>query len=193
MDFEQIKKEVEKVLSPKRFNHSMGVAKRAEELAKIYGEDEQKAKIIGIAHDIAKEMPKEEAIKYVKENGIIFDEIEKQELGLWHSKIGASLATKKFGFTLDMAQAIVYHTTGNVNMSTMDKIIYLADKTEENRDYIDLEIAREISNQNLDEGMLYVAKVAIEYSLKKQSLIHPDTINLINQIIANKKEQERIS
>lgn len=190
MDFEQIKNEVEKVLSPKRFNHSMGVAKRAVELAKIYGEDEEKARIIGIAHDIAKEMQKEEAILYVKENGIIFDEIEEREPSLWHSKIGADVAIKKFGFTKSMAQAIVYHTTGNVNMSTMDKIIYLADKTEENRDYIDLEKAKEISNKNLDEGVLYVAKVAIEYSLKKQSLIHPDTINLINKIIIEKKNNE---
>lgn len=187
MDFEQIKKEVEKAMSEKRFLHSLGVAKRAEELAKIYGEDAKKAKIIGIAHDIAKEMPKEEAIKYAKENEIVFDEIEKAEPSLWHSKLGADIAVKKFGFTKEMAQAIVYHTTGNVNMTTMDKIIYLADKTEEGRNYIDLELAKNICNQDLDEGLLYVSKVAIEYSLKKNSLIHPDTIYLINKLILEKK------
>ena len=95
MDFEQIKNEVEKQISEKRFIHSCGVAKRAQELAKIYGEDEDKAKIIGIAHDIAKEMPKEEALKYANENGIIFDEIEQKEPSLWHSKIGADIAVKR--------------------------------------------------------------------------------------------------
>ena len=88
-----------------------------------------------------------------------------------------------------MAEAITYHTTGNINMNTMDKIIYVADKTEEGRTYEDLELAKEISNKSLDEGVLYVAKVALQYSLTKESLIHPDTVNLINKIVMNKKKE----
>lgn len=186
MSYEEIKEEVKKILGEKRFKHSCGVAKRAEELAIIYGEDCKKAKLIGIAHDIAKEMPKDEAEKYVKENKIIFDEIEKKEKGLWHSKIGADICVKKFGFTNDMKQAITYHTTGNTNMTTLDKILYIADKTEENRAYEGIEEAIKISNKNLDEGVLFCAKRAIQYSLKKDSLIHLDTIKLINKIIDEK-------
>lgn len=189
MNYEEIEEIVKNTLSEKRFNHSNGVAKRAAELASMYGEDIETARKIGIAHDIAKEMPKEEGLKYAKENKIIFDEIEQNEPGLWHSKLGADIAVKKFGFTEDMAEAITYHTTGNVNMNTMDKIIYLADKTEAGRTYEDLELAREISNKSLDEGVLYVAKVALQYSLTKESLIHPDTVNLINKIVMNKKKE----
>lgn len=190
MNYEEIEEIVRNSMSEKRFLHSQGVAKRAIELASIYGEDIEKARKIGIAHDIAKEMPKEEAILYAKENGIVFDEIESKEPGLWHSKLGADMAVKKFGFTPDMAEAITYHTTGNVNMTTMDKIIYIADKTDETRMTIDRKKAVEISNNNLDDGVLYIAKFMIEYSLKKDSLIHPDTINLINQLIRKKKNGE---
>lgn len=190
MNYEEIEEIVKKTISQKRFLHSQGVAKRAIELASIYGEDIEKARKIGIAHDIAKEMPKEEAILYAKENGIVFDEIESKEPGLWHSKLGADIAVKKFGFPPDMAEAITYHTTGNVNMNTMDKIIYIADKTDETRMTIDRKKAVEISNNNLDDGVLYIAKFMIEYSLKKDSLIHPDTINLINQLIRKKKNGE---
>jgi predicted HD superfamily hydrolase involved in NAD metabolism len=189
MDYEQIKEIVKNTLSEKRYIHSCGVAKRAVELASIYGEDEEKAKIIGIAHDIAKEIPKDEAFLYAKENNIIFDEIEQKEPGLWHSKLGADIAVKKLGFTYDMAQAILYHTTGNINMNTMDKIIYIADKTEENRTKIDLEEARAVTNSDLDEGILYVAKNAIAYSLKKDSLIHPDTVDLINMLVEAKRNK----
>lgn len=189
MNFEEIEKEVKNVLGEKRFKHSCGVAKRAEELAIIYGEDCKKAKLIGIAHDIAKELPQEEAIKYAKENGIIFDEIEQKEQALWHCKIGADMAVKRFGFTQDMKQAIIHHTTGNINMTTLDKIIYIADKTEENRTYDGINEAIKISNENLDDGILFCAKRAISYSLKKNSLIHPDTISLINKIIMNKNNQ----
>lgn len=188
MNFEEIKEEVKKSMSEKRFNHSCGVAKRAVELAKIYGIDEEKARLVGIAHDIAKEMPKEEALEYARKNGINFDEIEQKEPGLWHSKLGADICKKRFGFTEDMKQAILYHTTGNINMSILDKIIYVADKTEENRTNPALVMARETSNQNLEEGLLQVAKRTIEYSLQKDSLIHPDTINLINKIIMNRNK-----
>ena len=134
-------------------------------------------------------MPKEEALIFAKENHIIFDEIEKQELGLWHSKLGAHIAISKFGFTKDMAEAIIYHTTGSIHMNTMDKIIYVADKTDETRTKINLEEAVKISNHNLDEGVLYIAKYMTNYSLQKDSLIHPHTIELINELIKEKRKQ----
>ena len=188
MEYSEIEEIVKKCLSEKRYKHSVGVAKRAAELAKIYGEDVEIARKIGIAHDVAKEMPKEEGEKYIKENGIILDEIEREQPGIWHSKIGADISMKKFGFTKEMAEAILYHTTGNINMNTMDKIIYIADKTEGNRTYKDLVDAIEISNRNIDEGVLYIAKVAIEYNIKKGCLIHPDTIYLINNIILKRNK-----
>lgn len=190
MNYEEIEKIVRNSMSEKRFKHSQGVAKRAAELASIYGEDIETARKIGIAHDIAKEMPKEKAVSYAKENGIVFDEIEEKEPGLWHSKLGADIAVKKFGFTSDMAEAITYHTTGNVNMNTMDKIIYIADKTDETRTIINREEAVTISNNNLEDGVLYIAKFMIQYSLKKDSLIHWDTINLMNKILMNKKKDK---
>ena len=191
MEYEEIEEIVKNTLSEKRYLHSVGVAKRAAELAHIYGEDEKKAKKIGIAHDIAKEMPKEEALAYAKENNIIFDEVEKEEPGLWHSKLGADMAVKKFGFTKDMAEAILYHTTGSIHMNTLDKIIYVADKTDETRTKINREEAVEISNHDLNEGVLYIAKYMTNYSLQKDSLIHPDTIELINQRIREKKNKNQ--
>ena len=127
MNYEEIEEIVKNTLSEKRFNHSKGVAKRAAELASMYGEDMETARKIGIAHDIAKEMPKGEALKYARENGIMFDEIEQNEKGLWHSKLGAAIAVEKFGFTEDMAEAITYHTTGNINMNTMDPLCQVND------------------------------------------------------------------
>ena len=184
MDFESVKEEVQKAMSQKRFIHSCGVAKKAKELAMIFGEDENKAQLIGIAHDTAKEMSIEDSNKYVKNNNIEFDEIEKEEPALWHSKIGADICGKKFGFDDKMKQAIIYHTTGNVSMNLLDKIIYVADKIEENRTYEMVEEIRKIANNNIDEAVLCVTKRALFYSLRKNSLIHLDTIYLMNKLIS---------
>ena len=182
-DIEKIKKEVKSILSEKRYIHSIGVMERAKELAKIYNEDEKKAELIGIVHDIAKEMTKEEMIEYAKKNNIEIDEIEKETPGLLHGKIGADICQKKYGFTKDMLNAIKYHTTGNKNMTTLDKIIYLADKTENNRTYDDLEYAKKLSDNNLNEAMMYCLNIVISSNVEKNRLIHLDTIIARNEIL----------
>ena len=125
IEYEQLYKEVKNILSEKRFKHSEGVVKRAIEYAKIYNVDIEKIKLIAIAHDIAKELTNEEIDKYVKEYGIILDDIEKKNKDLIHAKIGAYICKYKYDFTDDMANAIKYHTTGKANMSIIEKIILI--------------------------------------------------------------------
>lgn len=129
MDIEIIKNRVKEVLSERRYNHSLEVMKRCEELAIIYGEDVEKAKRVGLAHDIAKEMKIDEIMQIVKENNIHLDEIEMQNPGLWHAKIGAVICKNEFGFTQDMVEAVENHTTAKEGMDLLSKILFVADAT----------------------------------------------------------------
>ena len=129
MDIEIIKNRVKEVLSERRYNHSLDVMKRCEELAIIYGEDVEKAKRVGLAHDIAKEMKIDEIMQIVKENNIHLDEIEMQNPGLWHAKIGAVICKNEFGFTQDMVEAVENHTTAKEGMDLLSKILFVADAT----------------------------------------------------------------
>ena len=142
---EDVKQELEKMLSPKRYEHSIGVMEKAIELAGIYGEDEEKAAYAGLTHDIAKEMTEEEYYKYANENNIELAEIDKLVPSVLHGIIGADIVAKKYGFTEQMQDAVRYHTTGRPNMTLLDKIIYVADKTEERtRNFKHLDILRDI-------------------------------------------------
>lgn len=187
MEYKEIENDVKSVLSEYRFTHSLGVAKKAIELAKIYGVQEEIAKKVGIAHDIAKEMTDEEMLEYVKNNNIEIDEIETVKPSLLHGKIGADIAAKKFGFTQDMINAIKWHTTGRENMSMLEKIIYVADKTEENRKgtRFNLEKSRELSTQNIDETLIFLMNEFITYNVKNEWLIHPETIKARNDLLLN--------
>lgn len=155
----------------------------ARELASIYGEDEKEASFTGILHDIAKEMNRDEILEYVKKHNIYVDEIEERQLGLLHGKIGASIAKERYNASRKVQQAITYHTTGNINMTKFDKIIYLADKIEENRTYDGVEELRKIAKENLDEAILINIDFVLEKSIKLRRLIHPDTIELRNKIL----------
>ena len=75
MELKEIEEYVKKELSEERFFHSQGVMKKSIELAKRFGADIDIAAKIGMAHDVAKEIPEEEKIKYCEENNIKVDEI----------------------------------------------------------------------------------------------------------------------
>lgn len=189
INIEEVKQELKERLSEKRYIHSLGVMERAEQLAKIYGADIEQAKLVGLTHDIAKEMTKEEAIEYAKQHGIVVDEIEEKQPSLLHGKNGADMTKEKYGFTEEMQKAIEYHTTGDETMDLLAKIIFVADKTEPYRKFDELEYIVNLSNQDMDEAIIYIIDKALEKTMKKKELIHPKSISTRNALILQKREK----
>lgn len=183
MDIEEAKRYLKKNLTEKRYKHSLGAMKAAKELAKTYGENENQAEFAGLIHDIAKELSKDEIELALKKYEIIPDEIEKEQISLLHSKLGAAIAKEKFNVSEKIQKAIEYHTTGNKNMDTFAKIIYLADKIEETRDYSEVESLRELAKKDLDKAILFVLDFTIQKSVRKGRLIHPATTDLRNYLL----------
>lgn len=185
----KIDNDLKKVLSEKRYNHSIGVMKKAEELAKIYKIDVNKAKLVGLAHDIGKELSKEEMLEYARENSIEVDSVEEVNVGLLHAKIGADICKKKYGFSQDMQNAIKYHTVGNENMDLLAKIIYVADKIEDGRTYKDeekmkeLQVVRDLATKDINKALVYEIDSSITYTIQKHKLIHPDSILTRNMLL----------
>ena len=190
MNYEEVENYVKETLSEYRFNHSLNVVKKAEELAEKYGEDKNLVKLVGIAHDIAKEMTKEQYFEYAEKNNIEIDEIERINFQLLHGKVGADICKKQFGFNEQMQDAIKYHTTGNVKMDKLAKIIYLADKIEDTRSYETVEIARERADISLDEGMFFLLSRAIKKSVDDGKLIHKDSVNLYNKLFMGRLQMD---
>lgn len=182
---ENIQAELKAILSEKRYNHSLGVMEKAKELAKQYGVDLNIAALTGLAHDMGKEIPNEEKLKYVKENNIKIDDIEKNNVGLLHAKIGADIAKKKYGFTEDMQKAIEYHTTAHPNMDLLAKIVFIADKIEENRKYEGVDELRKIAKTSIDKCMLAILDYTIKENIDKGKLIHPNSILTRNSLLLN--------
>lgn len=178
--YEELYNEVKEMLSKKRFMHSERVVNRAIEYATIYHVDIETVKLVAIAHDIAKELSEEENKKYISKYNIELDEIEKLNNSLLHAKIGAFICKEKYNFTDDMANSVRYHTTGRENMSMLEKIIYLADTTEEGREeYLKKECV-DIIKKDIDKGMMKVSKWVVNKLLKMDKVIHLDTIKCYN-------------
>lgn len=179
IEYEKLCNEVKKRVSEKRFKHSEGVVKRAVEYARIYNVDVDTVKLVAIAHDIAKELTNEEVNKYVQKYNIELDNIEKMNQNLIHAKIGAYICQNEYGFTDSMINAIKYHTTGRANMSVLEKIIYLADATEENKRYCSSNYVN-IVKKDINQGMIEICKWVINRLLENNKIIHLDSIECYN-------------
>lgn len=185
---EKIKKDLKENLSEKRYTHSIGVMNMAVELAQYYNADVETAKIAGLLHDIAKEMTPDEKIKYVEENNILIDEVERINTPILHGKIGADIAKRKYGVKEQIQKAIEYHTTTSPDMDIIAKIVYVSDKIEINRkseDY-DIEYERNLAKKSLDETIIYIIDSNIKSLVNKGKLIHPKSIETRNKLIIDK-------
>ena len=180
--FKEVYDEVEKRVSEQRLYHSKCVAIRCVELADKYGVDKDAAKMVGIVHDIAKEMPSELKIEYCEKNGLEIDEIERAYPGLLHGKIGAHIAKKEFGYSEDLCSAVRYHTTGKEKMSKLDKILYVADMSSQDRNFPDKDYIIELGNKDLDECVKYILKTGISELMERNRKIHLNSIKALNYL-----------
>ncbi len=179
---------IKNTLSDYRFNHSMCVAKRAKELAKKHGADENKAYLAGILHDITKEMSVEKQSELIEKYDRQLTYVEKGNPRVLHQMSGAVYAEHILGITdKEIINGIRYHTTGRENMTLFEMLIYLADFTSEDRSYPDVDIMREKTEENLYSAMLYSLSYTIKSVAEENRFLHPDTLNCYNYILEKMK------
>ncbi len=174
-------------LKDSRLLHSIGVSKVAKELAKIYGVDESVAERAGLLHDIAKYIPYNDAILMCDELNAQLDPIERYMPPLVHAKLGAELVKCLFSIKEgEITSAIRWHTIGKTDMSTLDKIIFVADLTEDGRDFPGVEKMREIAKVDLDLAVLYSVESSVKFNLSKGNRVHPVSYMIIKEILGKK-------
>ena len=125
---------LKKNLSDKRYVHSLGCAQSAQKLAQIYELSAQKAYLAGLVHDCAKCMSDDKLYDIIVnqiKTGFLDSELKNPKT--YHAIAGAYLVQKEFEIDDDeIISSVRNHTIGKVNMTTFEKIIFLADKIEPN-------------------------------------------------------------
>lgn len=175
-------------LSADRFNHSLNVADSAKELALSYGADADKAYTAGLLHDVMKNASEEEQLGVLSEAGIELMPVERENKKLWHAIAGAAYVKFVMGIDdRDIIRAVRYHTTGRSGMSLLERIVYLADYISADRNYNGVEDMRRLCKSDSDEAILYALTLGIPDLVSKGRVIHPDSIDLYNEVIIKKQ------
>lgn len=143
-------------LTPERFKHTFYVVKRGLELA---DEDERdKVFVACLLHDCAKYIPPCDYHKYG------FSKPDGMPDAVVHCYLGREVAKLDFGVTdPEILDAIAFHTTGRPNMTNLEKIVYIADKTEDSRPYP----LSHLKRGNIDRMLISCLKEAYEVCLER--------------------------
>jgi predicted HD superfamily hydrolase involved in NAD metabolism len=183
MKMEQIRRAVEKELPRKRWIHTQGVMQSAVELARKYGADSEKAELAALLHDFAKYWTAEKMESMIRKYETD-QEVLQFEVELWHGPAAAAVARIQFDITDSLTlDAIRYHTSGRVGMTTLEKVVCLADYIEPNRDYEGVHEIRTFAEQSLDRALIAGLDHTLSFLLRKGKKVFPQTILARNFLI----------
>ncbi|MEG3297680.1 bis(5'-nucleosyl)-tetraphosphatase (symmetrical) YqeK [Streptococcus suis] len=187
-DRQALLEKIRVAMKPARFQHVLGVEEVALALADQYGCDPKKASLAALLHDYAKEV----------EDQVFLDLIAKYDLdkdllnwdnNIWHGVVGAYKIAEDFGLEdEEIFQAIQRHTVGAGQMTLLDKVLYVADYIEPNRDFPGVDEARRIAKESLDKAVAYETAQTISYLAKKGIPIYPQTLETYNGYVSYLKE-----
>lgn len=185
--FEARRAELAGRVKPKRFEHSLGVSQTAAKMARIYGADEDVARLAGLLHDWDKGFDDAGILARVAELGLT--EQLSSYLDMPHLLHGptAAVALKRDFPELpeELLEAIRLHTTGAVEMTDLDMIVYTADAIEPSRDYPGIDALRKlVGTVDLQELYLSTFQHVLENLVQRRKRIHPDTVTVWNHYVA---------
>lgn len=175
----EVKQFLEEVLDPKRFAHTMRVGECARDLADTYHTDKVKAYLAGIIHDLAKKREKE-LLKTYDISDLISAKDQETYFPIIHSHLAYKEAQDRFAIKdKDILNSILYHTTGRLGMTDLEKIVFIADAIEPGRGK-GVEEIRTLAFKDLDKALVMVMDLPIGSCLKKKTPIYPLTIEARN-------------
>lgn len=176
LPMEQLREVGLSLLKPQRVAHVIGCSETAAALAAHYGANVTDAARAGALHDVTKALTAEEQLKLCEKYGMILNQFDRNHAKLLHAKTGAAVARRIFGENEAVCAAIEWHTTGRAEMTLLEKIIYLADYIEPNRDFDGVDELRRMTWTDLDAAMLLGLTMTMHHLNKTESEIGPDSL-----------------
>ncbi|UUD35116.1 nicotinate-nucleotide adenylyltransferase [Mycoplasmopsis caviae] len=159
---------VHSVLSAKRAKHSVAAATFAAELAKSIKFDAKIAYYAGLFHDICKELSEPESRKFIAQFDNKANNKSTYPNHVLHQVCGALWVSKIYKINNDdITRAIRIHTTLDLELSTLDRILYIADKICDGRAFSGVQKLRTLALSDFDQGFREVVIRNYEYNKQK--------------------------
>lgn len=172
-DLAWLRHKTDAFLKPTRIAHVRGCEETAARLARRWGDDPENAAEAGILHDITKKLSTDEQLRLVEKYGIVLDDADIAAPQTLHALTGAWFSREHFGVPDNIFSAIEWHTTGRAGMTTLEKIVYLADFIEPTRDFPGVERVRTSAFEDLDRAMIEALQMSMDVVVRRGAVPHP--------------------
>lgn len=149
----KLEQAVVSLLKPNRVAHVLGCRDTAILLAQKWGADETDAARAGLLHDVTKALPEALQLSLCRSYGVHLSNFASQNPKTLHALTGSLVAQRIFGENEAVVAAIASHTTGKADMNTLEKIIYVADYMEPNRNFEGVEELRSLAFSDLNAAL----------------------------------------
>ena len=180
---DQLLVKMQQLLPEKRLKHCLGVEQTAIELAERFGVDREKAGLAGLLHDYAKKLSDEEFLALIDKYDLA-PKLKDWGNNVWHGLVGVYKIREDLGLSdPEILRSIEIHTVGSAQMSDLDKVVYVADYIEPNRDFPGVEEAREIARISLNRAVAYETAHTVEYLAHQGLPIFPQTLETYNAYV----------
>lgn len=187
---DQLLVKMQQLLPEKRLKHCLGVEQTAIELAERFGVDREKAGLAGLLHDYAKRLSDEEFLALIDKYDLD-PKLKNWGNNVWHGMVGIYKIQEDLGLSdPEILRAIEIHTVGSAQMSDLDKVVYVADYIEPNRDFPGVEEAREIARISLNRAVAYETAHTVEYLAHQGLPIFPQTLETYNAYVGFMKDNK---
>ena len=175
LSLEQLEQTVVSLLKPNRVNHVLGCRQTAKELALIYGVDTEDAERAALLHDITKALDGPLQLTLCRDYGINLDDFSANNPKTLHALTGSFVAERIFGENPAVVAAIRSHTTGKADMNTLEKIIYVADYMEPNRDFDGVDRLRKLAYTDLSGALRLGLEMTLSLLQQQGREISPES------------------
>lgn len=190
MDFETAESMLAERLGDKALRHCRGVADTAVLLAGLYGVDSESARMAGLLHDWHRELDHGQLVSTARELGLEVAESELHVPYLLHARTGAADLRCVFPDLPDeVLDAVERHTVGDVRMTDLDKVVYVADMIEPGRDFDGVDDLRESAGTvSLDDLFAAAYARSLSHIVAARKRIHPKTVDVWNALVAREQK-----
>ena len=175
-----------------RYDHCLRVAVEAAKMARHYGLDEEKARLAGLLHDVARDLSFATLFTLADRYGLKVGPEEAANPLILHAPVGAALIKDEWGIE-DKAviKAVALHTLAAPDMDDFCQMLYLADIIEPGRDsWPGLTALRGLSYLHLGRAMLLALKEGFCYLRASHTFIHPQALAAYDFLARQYMEQE---
>jgi len=168
------------LLKPSRVAHVLGCRDTAVKLAKIWGADETDAARAALLHDITKALDGPLQLALCRAYSMELNNFSVQNPKTLHALTGSMVAQQIFGENEAVVSAIRSHTTGKANMNTLEKIIYVADYMEPNRDFPGVEELRHLASTDLDKALKMGLEMTLNLLVQQGREVSPESLEALS-------------